>query len=280
MSALTPLSFIDDGASFTRRTPYSLHPSQISAWLDNAGSTTPHSPVSTYTGSFIDDGADLLPPRAQQPGFGAIDARFYKQKKRSERAEAVVWNEAVQKAITGDLQRNLDKIRGLGHVGVCRGDGEGLGRRNRGETVRVPVPRVWGTFVIRGDHGRVIVVERDGEFDSGMPKVEEEAQGKRWVKAESTAPSEVLKKPSTRMDARPCVGREDRELSGGADDASPTEFVMTGGASGWPSSASTNRDDADSWPMGRGDCSTYKAPTVEDGRNTSSESVVSVDQKG
>lgn len=253
--------------------------------------------------------------------------------------------------------------------------------------MRVPLPRMWGTFVIRGDDGRVIIVDREGEFDSGVPKAEE-ARGKRWVKAQSTRSSVVLKEPSITLSSPPRAGREgaqskkekhghshrrkrphhshllsppleplmpieeseyeeEYELSCGEDVASPTGFFMTGGASGWPSRAPTltaspekleppprsptsswptpthstttsvassklDRDETRSWTMdglershrsesshhsrrssksqtsrkqikddmSTRSYSTYKAPTVEEGRDTCSESVPSFDPKG
>lgn len=361
MSTLTPLSFVDDGASFTKRTPHQLRLSQVSDWLENTDSTAPHSPFSAYTGSFIDDGADLLPPRTQQPGFGTVDSRFYEEVERRDRAGAMVWNEAVQKAITGDLQRNLDKIRALGDIAMDReATKERDDRKMEGtiETVRVPVPRIWGTFIIRGDDERVIVVERDGEFDSRLPGVDE-ARGKRWVKAESAAASVALNnsRPWAELEEAQKRSRHDDlmsieeaeyrqpyEGSDGENVASPTGFSMAGSAcswargtwtsqfksrshspvDGWPCSPQSTTqsavasklisDDANSWSKDRGNdsrggessdrsarretsypppsrhiqgnlspvsCySNYRAPTVEDGRNTSSESVESFADQG
>ncbi|CBY01570.1 hypothetical protein IAQ61_003388 [Plenodomus lingam] len=277
MSALTPPSFIDDGLSFNKRTSHGLHPSHICSWLEETSttSTTSRSTTSAYTGSFVDDGADMLGlARRGGPGFGPIDARFYKQKKRKEGQEGL-WNEAVQQAVSGDMQRNLAKMRGLEDVGCARWEGgvaaDGKGGRAQ-ETVIVPVPRKWGTFVIRGEDGRVVVVDRMGEFDSRLQGGgEERREGMRWIKAASTVEPVLLRAEEedrrakrrerkqgerhrhrrthrerlSSPSAKPLISiqeseyEDECEASGGEDPVSPTAFFMTGGANGWPSREAT-----------------------------------------
>ncbi|KAH9882496.1 hypothetical protein J1614_000732 [Plenodomus biglobosus] len=273
MSALTPPSFVDDGVSFTKRTRHGLRPSQIADWLNDTESSTVSCSTAVYTGSFVDDGADMLLPPAHGPGFGPIDARFYKQKKRNEGEEGV-WNDAVQQAVSGDIQRNFAHIRGLGDIVVRKRDGLADGKDSKEETVTVPVPRKWGTFVIRCDDGRVIVIDETGEYDSGPQGGEEKRrEGRRWIKAPSTVEPLLLRdgivdaeekgKQARREGKRDESHRRKKthrqllspsaeplttiqeseyedgyEVSDGDDPVSPT--FMTGGASGWPSRAPTS----------------------------------------
>ncbi|KAI8933161.1 hypothetical protein NX059_009802 [Plenodomus lindquistii] len=278
MSALTPPSFIDDGISFTKRTPHGLAPSQITSWLENTSSdststsTSTSASASAYTGSYIDDGADMLPGTREEPGFGPIDTRFYKQRKRTQQHDGL-WNDAVQVAVSGDIARNLARVRGL--VGVGRRDRGGGERREREkEMVVVPVPRQWGSFVITGEDGRVIVVDGEGEFDSGVRgqgREEKRREGPRWVRAperrgemgvrDDGVPRRERKEKRHRRSHRckkghcACVPapplkplttiaesehEEMDQVSDGEDPVSPTGFFMTGGASGWPSREATS----------------------------------------
>ncbi|KAF2826751.1 hypothetical protein CC86DRAFT_322394 [Ophiobolus disseminans] len=272
MSSVTPASFIDDGSSFHKRTPHGLHPAHVSDWISNPDSDT----SSAYTGSYIDDGADMLDPNKHAPGFGPIDARFYKQRKRKENEKMGPWNDDMQKAIAGDIQHNLHKMRGIGNLDirkVGRHEAEEEKRdkhgRRKKDTVTIPMPPKWGTFVVKGDDGRVIVVDEDGmEFDSGPPQVpiHQHELPPRWVKAPSTVSIPSLPTPSLtsseqrhsrdkhakrhpRRDKKskhnashkvltpiPESEYEDEpRLSDGEDLASPTGFFMTGGKDGWPS---------------------------------------------
>ncbi|KAL1799320.1 hypothetical protein ACET3X_003357 [Alternaria dauci] len=283
MSAITPQSFVDDGGSFTKRVPRGLDQRQVANWIASSKSD-----ASAYTGSFIDDGADMHLPRGVAPGFGPIDKRFYKQKKRKEPKDGagVVWSDDVQKAISGDIQRNLDKIRGLGGLEVKRtdrggGQDEESGKQEKAkDTVTIPMPPQWGTFVIKADDGRVIIVDKDGEFDSGPQKAVSE-QPKHWIKAASVVePDSPIKDwiprstPTHRTSSRQPkehsketkkqksdVEKNDKSSKSrrshlsppktltpipeseyeegyldfdGEDLGSPTDFMMTGGASGWP----------------------------------------------
>ncbi|KAG9193492.1 hypothetical protein G6011_03527 [Alternaria panax] len=284
MSSITPQSFVDDGGSFTKRVPRGLDPRHVASWIASNRSDT-----SAYTGSFIDDGADMHLPSGAAPGFGPIDTRFYKQKKRKEPkdGQGIAWNDDVQKAISGDIQRNLEKIRGLGALEVKQTDGdERQDEKSKKNTVTIPMPPQWGTFVIKADDGRVIVVDKDGEFDSGPQKAVSE-EPKHWVKAappvETGSPIRGLtprSPPEHRTASRQAnehskesrkqrSGSESKDkhkecrrshhsspkiltpipesdyeegylLSGGKDTGSPTDFMMTGGASGWPSSRATS----------------------------------------
>jgi hypothetical protein len=235
MSSITPASFVDDGSSFEKRI---LHPTHNRKWLNDAASDT----TSAYSGSYIDDGADMLLPSRRAPGFGPINPKFYKQRKRNEN-ENDAWNNDIQKAVGGDIGRSLEKLRGIGGVEVKRHT-ETLDKhgKRRKDTITIPLPRRWGTFIIKADDGRVIVVDEDGEFDSG-PQVQQEPR--KWVKAPTTVsapPSEKRRESKTKhlgpiKSLTPIPESEYEEgcvLEGGEDLMSSTGFFMTGGASGWP----------------------------------------------
>jgi hypothetical protein len=241
MSSITPASFVDDGSSFEKRI---LHPSHNSKWLNSSSSDT----TSAYTGSYIDDGADMLLPSRRAPGFGPINPKFYKQRKRKEN-ENGAWNDDIQKAVAGDIGQSLEKMRGIGELEVKRPTKEKIdkhGKRKK-NTVTIPLPRKWGTFVIKADDGRVIVVDEDGEFDSG-PQVQQ--QPTKWIKAPtmiSPPPSSTTERSRGHKDKKhlepikslisiPESEYEDGYISlGGEDVMSPTGFFTTGGANGWPS---------------------------------------------
>ncbi|KAJ4993384.1 hypothetical protein SVAN01_00932 [Stagonosporopsis vannaccii] len=206
MSTTTAPSYLDDGISFARRLPHPPH--------------HPHpdpSSISAYTGSYIDDGLDLLPP-VNGHGFGIVDRRFYHHRRRRHRKgdgqsvdeDGGVWSKDIARAVTGDVQRSLQRLRGLGDIGVRRptdgeaekpeGESERKRRRERKKrgVIAVPKPVKWGVFVIKAEDGRVIVVDEKGEWDSGPVgraggegaegegEEQETAGAKRWVRAAST----------------------------------------------------------------------------------------------
>ncbi|EAT81465.2 hypothetical protein SNOG_10966 [Parastagonospora nodorum SN15] len=234
MSSITPASFVDDGSSFEKRI---LHPTHNRKSLNDAASDT----TSAYSGSYIDDGADMLLPSRRTPGFGPINPKFYKQRKRKEN-ENDAWNNDIQKAVGGDIGRSLEKLRGIGGVEVKRHtDTLDKHGKRRKDTITIPLPRRWGTFIIKADDGRVIVVDEDGEFDSG-PQLQQEPR--KWVKAPTTAsipPSEERRESKKKhlgpiKSLMPIPESEYEEgyvLEGEEDLMSPTGFFVTGGASGW-----------------------------------------------
>ncbi|KAH7079558.1 hypothetical protein FB567DRAFT_562700 [Paraphoma chrysanthemicola] len=264
MSSATPPSFVDDGGSFQKRIRRGLHPAHVANWVSSSGSDT----TSAYTGSHIDDGADMLHPSKQGPGFGQINPRFYKQRKRKEGKEGL-WNDDIQKAVTGDIQRSLEKLRGVRDLEVKRPRREQDVEEHKSgnkDTITIPLPPKWGTFVIRAEHGRVIVIDEDGEFDSGPQKYAPQ-QPAKWVKAPTTiaTPSiaplspkrsssggsgkkrknkrkhEHISLPAKSLTPIPESEYEDGYIpSAGEDLGSPTDFFMTGGLSGWPSHPATS----------------------------------------
>ncbi|KAF3045984.1 hypothetical protein E8E12_009852 [Didymella heteroderae] len=182
----TSLSFIDDGCFFTRRIPPATPLANVTHWLH----TTQLNPdtASVYTGSYIDDGLDLFPSKSNTPGFGHVDPRFYKHKKRRGKGDEV-WNEDIARAVSGDIQRSLAKMRDVAGVEVKRSATDSKEEKRRSEkergVVSVPAPLDWGTFVIKGDGGRVVVVDKRGEFDSGALRRGDEVtrESKRWIRA-------------------------------------------------------------------------------------------------
>ncbi|KAF2023611.1 hypothetical protein EK21DRAFT_80491 [Setomelanomma holmii] len=268
MSSITSPSFVDDGGSFQKRIPRGLHPAHIAKWIDSSNSDT----TSAYTGSYIDDGADMLYASGGAPGFGKIDPKFYKQRKRKEGKDGV-WNEDIQKAVAGDIQRSLDKMRGVRNVEIKSVGAEKKSQEAKDrekDTVMVPLPPKWGTFVIKADDGRVIVVDEDGEFDSGPRKLAPEQQSVKWIKAPTMIDTPSVPPPSLKHSASRDKERRTKERkkhkeislptktltpipeseyedgyvpSAGEDLFSPTGFFMTGGADGWPSRPATSTTD-------------------------------------
>ncbi|KAF1836109.1 hypothetical protein BDW02DRAFT_257298 [Decorospora gaudefroyi] len=247
MSTTTPPSFLDDGSSISARIPQVLSPPHIQKWISASSAT---SSVSTpYTGSFFDDGEDLLDPTGGTPGFGSVDRGFYRvgRRKEKEKDGGEVWNEDVAKAVGGDMRVCLGKVGELGRVKVWKrvgrernGDGakekekkrRGGTSRTTDNTVKVPLPRRWGTFVIRGEDGRVIVVDRDGaEFDSGPGSGVRERPA-RWVKAASTVPAasplpSIVASSTKGRHASKERSKERKKVSDGKRTRSPTRTSHT-----------------------------------------------------
>ncbi|KAL5114748.1 hypothetical protein ACEQ8H_007365 [Pleosporales sp. CAS-2024a] len=229
MSTSAP-SFVDDGSSFTNRVLYPQHQDKPNRIPSSAS-------ASAYSGSYIDDGLDMLP--ASRPGFGALDPKFHRRRKAKDRTSC--WNDDVQKAVAGDIGRSLGGLRIWAGVELKRHrEDEEKNGQTATVTVTVPLPRRWGTIVIK-DGERVVVVDEEGEFDSGG--VEREYEGKRWVKALST--KSLLEDLGGKEDAKaiPSIKESDSESEYENEDAvyeneadvmSPTGFFMTGGRSGWP----------------------------------------------
>jgi hypothetical protein len=205
----------------------------------------------------------MLLPSEQIPGFGPINSKFYRQRKRRDDDGRGPWNEDIQKAVAGDITHSLERMRGIGGIEVKKAHERGGERREKEkkkDTVTIPVPPRWGTFVIKSDDGRVIVVDEDGEFDSG-PRPGNEQGGSKWVKAPTTislppsltsyasleedednghkSKKKHKKQPEPLKSLTPIIESEYEEdgyqPSVSEDLMSPTDFFMTGGVSGWPS---------------------------------------------
>lgn len=179
MSAMTPPSFLDDGVSITDRLPQGLDGQRIAKWVSRSS----FSDTSFYTGSFFDDDEDMVVRGGsisdRRPGY---EKREGGRKQGGERG----WNENTKRAVSGDVRRHVVKIRDLrGKVQVKKVKGV------EKEKVVVPVPRQWGPFVIKDKDGRVVVVDGEGEFDSGPQDIHDggKQQERRWVRAASTVES-------------------------------------------------------------------------------------------
>ncbi|UPX19614.1 uncharacterized protein EKO05_0009872 [Ascochyta rabiei] len=237
-STLGPPSYTDGTPTLPHRLP-SPHP------LMSTSPTT-----STYTGSYIDDGIDLLPaPTAR--GFGLTNPSLYTPRSAHKGTAPAAWNEHVARAVAGDVRRSLARLRRVGDVQVRGLEDEA--ERERMGVVKVQAPVKWGTFVIRGELGRVIVVDAEGEFDSGVHGVggDDVAGRKRWVRVGSGVEALSSTRRSDRGEGwAAMVGAQHEHLPPVAEPklayshndtvtisspASPTAFLMTRGLSGWPS---------------------------------------------
>ncbi|KAF2871301.1 hypothetical protein BDV95DRAFT_607558 [Massariosphaeria phaeospora] len=187
MSSITPPSFVDDGLDVQQRMPGAWN---IGNWVNGTTSPNPaniKTPRSTYTQSFIDDGADLFPPSVT-PGLGKLNATFYEEKEwtntrangRQKRGSENV-NPYIQKAISGDIHATLMKMQQLSRINVVATIPEeevekvenkiAEEKEKEVEGVLIMVPRPPPIFVIHGEDGRVTVVDHDGEYDTGpIPK--------------------------------------------------------------------------------------------------------------
>ncbi|OAG04744.1 uncharacterized protein CC84DRAFT_1260066 [Paraphaeosphaeria sporulosa] len=194
VTSITPPSFVDDGLNLSRRMPRAEH-RDVNSWLEGAqASVAPPvvSPTSAasetiYTGSFIDDGADMVYPSVPiVPGCGIVDRAFYsKGKWRTSKYDAE-WTIEKEKALAGDMWRSLARMRSIARVEV-KDAGEAHRREEKKRRkehrvgavendgrVRIPKPLTWGTFVIEGSDGRVVVVDKEADYDSGRPGEREE----------------------------------------------------------------------------------------------------------
>ncbi|KAF1954146.1 hypothetical protein CC80DRAFT_595284 [Byssothecium circinans] len=185
-SSTTLPSFYDDGRDIQDRMPATPPPapeqsSNLQHWLNGesqASVTTASVPsASVYTGSYIDDGADLFLPYKNAPVIGQIDQRFYQKGHRIDPVDEVEWSKEVQKAVCGDIGRSLDEMMKRSNLRVVDTEEDEKGSIHLEEkeeedpyAVKITVPRMFGTFIISGEDGRVIVVDEDGEFDSGLPQ--------------------------------------------------------------------------------------------------------------
>jgi hypothetical protein len=169
MSDITPYSHHDDFHSLSSRLPRSPSSSIVTTKT-----------ASTYTGSYFDDGLDLVPPIQ---GIGAIDTSFYAPPTQPRAKSA--WNATIAQAVSGDIQRSLARIQGAGKLAVVCSDDKEKENGRGWDVVRVPAPRQWGTFVIKGGDGVVVVVGPDGEFEAvGQGGPFEERRG--WVRSKDT----------------------------------------------------------------------------------------------
>ncbi|KAL1593811.1 hypothetical protein SLS60_010543 [Paraconiothyrium brasiliense] len=211
LTSATAPSLVDDGFGLSRRMPCGKGPNAIDNWL----SDTIASPVApsnsaysgtVYTGSFIDDGADMLYPNKVIPGFGVMDKRFYGKGKPRKSSQDEEWTVEKEKALAGDMWRSLAKMRSIARVEISDSS-EAEKRRERKKKregkvgiveddgrVRIMKPLAWGTFIIEGEDGRVVVVDRDGEYDSGKPKEKQGLEKREREHAERVGKTKARKR--------------------------------------------------------------------------------------
>ncbi|PSN74428.1 hypothetical protein BS50DRAFT_15867 [Corynespora cassiicola Philippines] len=181
LSQVTPDSCLDDGAELGKR----LSPDQrqdITQWIQGMNTITAYrtDAVCSTAGAetLLDDGADLLLPRGAR-GLGPVDKTFYDDKPR-DRSKGRVWNADIQKAVTGDIRTTYQNYKRISHLRVKVRDPASTEAQKQGNrrghmptekktAVSIQLPQQWSTFVIQGRHGRVTVIDDDGEYDSGIP---------------------------------------------------------------------------------------------------------------
>lgn len=119
-------------------------------------------------------------PTTKVPGFGVVDRKFYSPGNPRKDPYEEEWSVEKEKALAGDMWRSLARLRDVGRVEVADDAGDGKRRRGdqkRGENrvgavdedgrVTMVKPVMWGTFIIEGEDGRIVVVDREGAYDSG-----------------------------------------------------------------------------------------------------------------
>ncbi|KAL5426213.1 hypothetical protein PMIN04_002109 [Paraphaeosphaeria minitans] len=195
LTSITPPSLVDDGVSLSRRMPRAGH-RDINSWLEGTRDSaahrvlplTPAASDTLYTGSFVDDGADMVYPTMPViPGCGIVDRAFYSKGKPRKSKYDEEWTVEKEKALAGDMWRSLAKLRRVARVEVKdAGEADKREKRKRRKKhrigaveddgrVRIPKPLKWGTFVIEGSDGRVVIVDKEAEYDSGRPGENKEA---------------------------------------------------------------------------------------------------------
>ena len=151
MSDWTPASFYDDGIDLPSRILRGAgwDTGAIGAWVegvtDSASSITSSSCTASVatgnTGSFLDDGADLLHARATGgPGFGKRDSTFYRNIGESGRRDGKdgkqTYNEDVRRAVSGQIQNVLKSSWAMSRIKVREAlahEREGKERRTLGQ---------------------------------------------------------------------------------------------------------------------------------------------------
>lgn len=184
MSDYSTYSNYDDGFEIEKRMPdgSSLDIDQWADTVDNESSAVSH------TWSYFDDGADLLPPAATGPGFGATNPRFYDEAKSTTRPKN--YHKGMQRAVSGQIGNTLAAMKVLSQFNVKQQSEKNEAEKERtgetGETggngksrkaneppsgaVRIWLPSPLPTFVIHGKDGHVVVVDGDEDpIDSRPP---------------------------------------------------------------------------------------------------------------
>lgn len=139
------------------------------------------------------------------PGCGIVDRAFYSKGKPRKSKFDEEWTVEKEKALAGDMWRSLARMRCNARVEIKDAKetrtGEGKNRKKEHKIraveedgrVRIPRPLTWGTFVIEGDGGRVVVVDKEAEYDSGRPGEREDVLVKEKEHEEKVAKRKARK---------------------------------------------------------------------------------------
>lgn len=170
-SFCSAVSFIDDGVDFESRIPATAQ-IDVAQWIDTTSTIF-------NTNSYIDDGADLLPPdTTAAPAFGQRNPKYYedrgpKTRVRKERVHPGVLraaDEQIKNVLRG--KRALGKFRVKGLLdGGCKDGKEAKEEEGGVKGVRVRVRKRQPTFVLHGEGLHVVVVDDDEDdpIDSRPP---------------------------------------------------------------------------------------------------------------
>lgn len=230
LTSITPPSLVDDGHSFIRRMPRGSDPAAITAWIEGTAVPPVRPPTPTFsesvadTRSFFDDGADIRRSSTFEavPGFGPANHKFYSKGKPKKGKYEEEWTVEKEKALAGDMFRSLARLKSVARVEVR--DAQDVEKkkareeRKKGKVgaleddgrVRIMKPLKWGTFIIEGKDGRVVIVDEQGEFDSGKMDEREELERREREHDERVQRRKEKKQKEAKKAADKRAGEEER----------------------------------------------------------------------
>ncbi|KAF2276460.1 uncharacterized protein EI97DRAFT_433292 [Westerdykella ornata] len=288
MSELTSTSFFDDGVDIATRMPTSSSSWDISKWLDHI--PTSDSATVGESGSFFDDGADLLVSGNEaleatsglaKATLGRANSKFYDDPR--PRNQMRGFHKGVERAVGGQIRNTLESMRATEDFRIRAPSGEENGRieSEQGcnveggpvrEAVKMWLPPTPPDFVIHGKDGHVILVDGSGEpIDSRPPpELEQRLKGAvkepEWYKSKDNEGQQRKQKASQEIHSEKKKSDKEAGKDGkGPDMPLPVpDFLLSG--FGLASKAPS----LDSWQNGRPEDarSNYRAPTVESVPNT------------
>ena len=230
LSSPTLPSFVDNGRNPTHCKPLGGDPTAITAWIEGTIAPPVLPPASVVSKSIasidscFDDSADMRnsSPFETVPGFGLADHGFYSKGKPKMNKYEEEWTVEKEKALAGDMLRSLTRLKRVSRVEI--GDVQDVERRKarkeRNEEeigaleddgrVRIMKPLKWGTFVIKGNDGRVVIVDEHGEYDSG--KVHEREELEKREREHSDRIKREKKRDKARREAEKRAEEEIRRM--------------------------------------------------------------------
>ncbi|KAF2113538.1 hypothetical protein BDV96DRAFT_577993 [Lophiotrema nucula] len=277
-STYNPLSLVDDtGPDITQRLPIRPANKDISRWVASVNDET------CSARSYIDDGADLLPPtRAGSIAqFGNVDSKYYQQKETAKRG----YHPAVQKAVAGQINNTLRNIRVMGQFNV---KGQQAVQPSIGSAgpppgaVRVHLPKKAPAYVCHGRDSHVVVVDGPDIAIDSRPTPGLRPVAPRQSKKKSKEPTTSDIRPIAAGDVQdqqwqqpqsqpPPRHQQQQHQSKGKKNKKQKKQVQA-------KQLSPIAEDQDDWGFGNSDDSwtedldqqkkSYKAPTVEDAPGT------------